>query len=204
MKREFIWNALFSQSGSEIYEISEQIGRLPNTIITNKSIEKIDTINPKLLEVAFDRMVFLPRIPTVQEYNTAFKPPGGCITLHGFLRILPPEVCFRYSIYNGHPGLITKYPELKGKDPQAKVWNSGINYNYHGHVIHKVVSEVDAGTVASVVYFYNKDIKKECESLDNYIKRLHDVSVNNWVAFLKKKITLNNTSFYGSFYGQKL
>jgi len=199
MKREFVWNALFSQSGSEILEISQQIGRLPNTIITNKSLEKIDTINPKLLEIAFDRMVFLPRVPTVEEYYTVFKPPGAFITLHGFLRILPPEICYRYSIYNGHPGLITKYPELKGKDPQAKVWNSNINYRHHGHVIHKVVAEVDAGDVVSTAYFISEDLKKEHNSLDDYIKHLHSVSIKNWVAFLKKKDTLNT-----SFYGQKL
>lgn len=199
MKREFVWNALFSQSGSEILEISQQVGRLPNTIITNKSLEKIDTINPKLLEIAFDRMIFLPRIPTVEEYYTAFKPPGAFITLHGFLRILPPEICFRYSIYNGHPGLITKYPELKGKDPQAKVWNSSTNYRYHGHVIHKVVAEVDAGDITSTAYFMSEDIKKEHDNLADYIKHLHNVSIKNWVAFLRKKDILNI-----SFYGQKL
>ena len=200
MKREFVWNALFSQSGSEIYEISQQIGRLPNAIITNKPLEKIDTINPKLLEIAFDRMVFLPRVPTVEEYYTVFKPPGAFITLHGYLRILPPEVCFRYSIYNGHPGLITKYPELKGKDPQAKVWNSDINYKYHGHVIHKVVAEVDAGDVVSSAYVMNENIKSTYVSgLWGYMDHLHEISIKNWVAFLKKKDILNT-----SFYGQKL
>ena len=98
MKKDTLWHALFSQSGSEIYEISKQIGRFPDAIITNKPLEKIDTINPKLLEIAFDRMVFLPRVPTVEEYYTVFKPPGAFITLHGYLRILPPEVCFRYTI----------------------------------------------------------------------------------------------------------
>ena len=196
MKREFVWNALFSQSGSEIYEISQQIGMLPHIIITNKSVDKIDTINPKLLEVAFDRIIFLPRTPTVEEYYTAFKPPGGLITLHGFLRILPPEVCFRYSIYNGHPGLITRYPELKGKDPQAKVWYSNTTYMYHGHVIHKVVAEVDAGDVSSAAYFKSEDIKKEHDGFDDYVEHLHNVSIKNWVAFLKKKNTLNRT-FYG-------
>ena len=41
------------------------------------------------------------------------------ITLHGYLRIIPENICKQCKhIYNGHPGLINMYPELKGKDPQ--------------------------------------------------------------------------------------
>ena len=43
MKRGFYWKAFFSQSGSEILEISLQVGRFPDAIITNKSTEKIDS-----------------------------------------------------------------------------------------------------------------------------------------------------------------
>ena len=60
MKRGFYWKAFFSQSGSEILEISLQVGRFPDAIITNKPTEDMDKINPKLLELAFDRFVFIP------------------------------------------------------------------------------------------------------------------------------------------------
>ena len=65
MKRTLIWKTFFSQSGSEIYEISKNIGRFPDAIITNKNIEDMDKINPDLLERCFDRFIFLPKKPTV-------------------------------------------------------------------------------------------------------------------------------------------
>ena len=196
MKRNFYWKALFSQSGSEILEISKRVGRLPDTIITNKSLEDMDKINPKLLEMAFDRFIFIPKKPTIEEYREAIK-HTDIVTLHGFLRILPSDICARYKIYNGHPGLITKFPELKGKDPQAKVWwrNADTPYKLHGHVIHEVIPEVDAGKVLAEKSFETESLYKEFDSLDAYIKRLHDLAVDNWVEFIKKRVTITNT-FY--------
>ena len=196
MKRDFYWKALFSQSGSEIYELSNRIGRFPDAIITNKKPEDMDKINPKLLEKAFDRFIFIPQKPSVEEYKEAIR-RADMVTLHGFLRILPSEVCARYRIYNGHPGLITHFPELKGKDPQAKVWWSHADtpYRLHGHVIHKVVPEVDAGEIVSTKEFYSHNIYSDFNSLDEYIARLHTLAIENWVEFVKKQIILNNTSY---------
>ena len=74
MKRNLIWKTFFSQSGSEIYEISNRIGRFPDAILTNKSFEEMDSINPDLLEKAFNRFIFLPKKPTVEV------PPGGFVS----------------------------------------------------------------------------------------------------------------------------
>lgn len=196
MKKDFYWKALFSQSGSEILEVSTRIGRFPDAIITNKSPENMDKINPKLLELAFDRFIFVPKVPTVEEYKEAIR-RADMVTLHGFLRILPLEICSRYKIYNGHPGLITKFPELKGKDPQAKVWwrHADTPYRLHGHVIHEVVPEVDAGLVVAEKYFHSNNIYSEFNGLDQYILRLHSLAIDNWVEFIKKRGILNNT-FY--------
>ena len=192
MKRGLIWRAFFSQSGSEIYELSEKIGRFPDTIITNKRFEDLDKINPKLLEKCFDRFLFLQAKPTVEEYREAIR-HADIVTLHGYLRIVPPEVCGRFKIYNGHPGLITKYPELKGKDPQAKVWwrHAETPYREHGHVIHEVVPEVDAGRVVSERSFTTQNLYRELDNLDNYIKRLHSLAIENWTGFMQKRL-LNN------------
>ena len=192
MKRALIWKTFFSQSGSEIYEISKHIGRFPDAIITNKSFEDMDKINPNLLEKCFDRFIFLPKKPTVEEYREAIK-HTDIITLHGYLRILPPQICGRFKIYNGHPGLITKFPELKGKDPQAKVWYKHFEkpYKLHGHVIHEVIPEVDAGKVVSEKEFYSESIYKEFNSLNDYIIRLHKLAIENWVGFMRKSL-LNN------------
>jgi len=192
MKRTLTWKAFFSQSGSEIYEISKNIGRFPDAIITNKSFEEMDKINPDLLERCFDRFIFLPKKPTVEEYREAIR-NADVITLHGYLRILPPEICGRFKIYNGHPGLITKFPELKGKDPQAKVWYKHFEkpYKLHGHVVHEVIPEVDAGKVVSEKEFYSESIYKEFDSLNDYIVRLHKLAIENWVGFMRKSL-LNN------------
>jgi folate-dependent phosphoribosylglycinamide formyltransferase PurN len=192
MKRTLIWKTFFSQSGSEIYEISKNIGRFPDAIITNKSFEEMDKINPDLLERCFDRFIFLPKKPTAEEYREAIR-HTDIITLHGYLRILPPEICGKFKIYNGHPGLITKFPELKGKDPQAKVWYKHFEkpYKLHGHVIHEVIPEVDAGKVVSEKEFYSESIYKEFDSLNDYIVRLHKLAIENWVGFMRKSL-LNN------------
>jgi methionyl-tRNA formyltransferase len=196
MNKVFIWKALFSQSGSEIFEASSKLGRFPDAIITNKSPEEMDKINPKLLDVAIDRIVFIPKKPTIEEYKTAIG-SANLVTLHGFLRILPSEVCSRYTIFNGHPGLITKFPELKGKDPQAKVWfrHADTPYYLHGHVIHEVIPEVDAGKIVSEKEFYSRNIYTEFDSRDAYIKRLHELAIENWVDFLMKKINITKKTY---------
>ena len=189
MKRNLIWKAFFSQSGSEIYEISKNIGRFPDAIITNKSFEEMDKINPNLLERCFDRFVFLPKKPTVEEYREAIR-YTDIITLHGYLRILPPEICGKFKIYNGHPGLITKFPELKGKDPQAKVWQTYPikKYNVPGHIIHEVIPEVDAGRVVAEMRFSTNDLYLNFKSLDLYIDALHKLAIRNWNEFINKKL----------------
>lgn len=196
MKRNFYWKALFTQSGSELLQVSQRVGRFPDAIITNKSPEDMDKINPVLLEQAFDRFIFIPKKPTVEEYKEAIK-SADMVTLHGFLRVLPPEICTRYKIYNGHPGLITLFPELKGKDPQAKVWwrHADTPYRQHGHVIHEVVPEVDAGKVLSAKDFFCQNIYAEYGSLDAYIAKLHNVAIENWVEFIRKQITLSTTYY---------
>jgi len=189
MKRTLIWKTFFSQSGSEIYEISKHIGRFPDAIITNKSFEDMDKINPGLLEKCFERFIFLPKKPTVEEYREAIR-HADVITLHGYLRILPPEICGKFKIYNGHPGLITKYPELKGKDPQAKVWQTypQKKYNTHGHVVHEVIPEVDAGGVVSEMRFSTEDLYLDYKSLDLFTEHLHSVAIQNWVGFMRKSL----------------
>jgi methionyl-tRNA formyltransferase len=192
MKRNLIWKAFFSQSGSEINEISNRVGRFPDVIITNKSFEEMDKINPDLLEKCFNRFLFLPKKPTIQEYKEAIR-YTDIITLHGYLRILPPEICSRFRIYNGHPGLITKFPELKGKDPQAKVWYKHFEtpYKIHGHVIHEVIPEVDAGKVVAEKEIFIDNIYSKFNSLGDYINCLHGLAIDNWVAFMKGRV-LNN------------
>jgi folate-dependent phosphoribosylglycinamide formyltransferase PurN len=173
------WIVFFSQTGSEIANISEQLGREPDLVITNKDPYKCEDVDERI-----DRLYHLSPKPSVEEYENvldAFENP--IITLHGYLRILPKEICEKYEIYNGHPGLITEYPELKGKDPQVRAFE-GIKegkYNVAGAVLHKVIPEVDEGKIIAEERFGAWDL-----SLDELFRILKDRSLYMWVNFLKK------------------
>ena len=113
------------------------------------------------------------------------------ILLLGYLYILPKEICERHEIYNLHPGDIEKWPQLKGKDPLEKFFNSSdlmldVEHDVElgwelGCVIHKVSPEVDSGEVLKVER-YNAHTYQE--SLD----KSHQVAVNMWIDFINTKI----------------
>ena len=138
------WVALFSQTGSEIAALSEALSRSPDFVITNSNLDRVDS------NVSVDFRVNKDEAKTLDILeNLEFDINDTLITLNGWLRIVPPDKCLKYNIYNGHPGLITKYPELKGKDPQQRAWDNIDNYNEVGSVVHRVVEEVDAGEIIS-------------------------------------------------------
>jgi len=129
------WVAFFSQTGSEILEISERLGYLPDRIVMNNDMDR--KLNPELVRIARNRFYNIRNKPTPFEYYENIQ-AGDLVTLHGWLRIVPKPVCDRFKIYNGHPGLITTYPELKGKDPQKKAFE--LKHKDIGCIIHKVTS----------------------------------------------------------------
>jgi folate-dependent phosphoribosylglycinamide formyltransferase PurN len=179
------WCTFFSQTGTEIVEICTALQRWPDKICTNKSISDIDSINPKLLEACYKNIMFLPNKPKVEEYSTSLRNINltDIITLHGYLKIIPKYICDRYTIYNGHPGDIVSYPELKGFNPQEKAYKLKIKNT--GSVIHKVTSVVDDGPVVEF-----KPCKIHLKSLDETYKILHANSVSLWVDFLKKTLKI--------------
>lgn len=68
------------------------------------------------------------------------------IVLTGFMRILSPSFLKENVLaINIHPGLISKYPELKGKDPQKKALELGLPTT--GNTIHVVTEEIDSGEI---------------------------------------------------------
>ena len=169
------WIAFFSQTGSEIVDISKSLGRWPDKIITNKRPEHLRKINEEVLNVD---IIYLSNKPTVEEYKNVLS--EKCIvTLHGWLRIMPPEICEQHTIFNGHPGLITEYPELKGKDPQIRAFEG--KYPVAGAVLHKVVAGVDEGKVIAEERFNTFQLE-----LDDLFRILKDRSLFMWHNFLKR------------------
>ena len=168
------WIAFFSQTGSEIVDISRSLGRWPDKIITNKRPEHLRKINEELLN---KDIIYLSNKPTVEEYRNVLS-EKSIVTLHGWLRIMPPEICEQHKIFNGHPGLITEYPELKGKDPQIRAFEG--KYPVAGAVLHKVVAGVDEGKIIAEERFNAFGL-----DLDGLFRTLRDRSLYMWCNFLK-------------------
>ena len=176
------WIAFFSQTGGEIADIAESLQRWPDLIVTNERPSKLRTIDGRILDNVEDRLVVLPNKPTVEDYETILQ-DNALVTLHGWLRIMPRVICEKYAIYNGHPGLITEYPELKGKDPQIRAFE-GIKsgkYLTAGAVLHHVTAGVDEGKVIMEEYFNAQSL-----SLDELFRILRDRSLYMWCKLLRK------------------
>lgn len=173
------WIAFFSQTGAEIADISESIGRWPDLIITNRRPSHLRSIDTRILEKENDLLVVTENKPTIEIYKSLLFDKDAIVTLHGWLRIMPPEICEEYKIFNGHPGLITEYPELKGKDPQVRAFEG--KYPVAGAVIHKVTAGVDEGKVLMEERFNTWDL-----DLDGLFRILRDRSLYMWSQFLKK------------------
>lgn len=171
------WITFFSQTGSEIADIAEVLGRWPDRIITNERPEHLRTIDPRIEKQGYFTFSNKPDLEEYVELLSHF--PEAIITLHGWLRIMPPEICERHKIYNGHPGLITEYPELKGKDPQVRAFEG--KYPVAGAVLHKVTAGVDEGRVLMEERFNNHNLE-----LDDLFRILRDRSLYMWHKFLEK------------------
>jgi formyltetrahydrofolate hydrolase len=169
------WITFFSQTGAEIADLSESIGRWPDLIITNERPDHLRTIDPRIVEYGY---IEVPNKPTVSDLDAVLQ-DNAIITLHGWLRIMPEVICNKYLIYNGHPGLITKYPELKGKDPQVKAHKLG--HEVAGAVIHKVTAGVDEGRIIMEEYFNATQL-----DLDGLFRILRDRSLYMWSNLLKQ------------------
>jgi methionyl-tRNA formyltransferase len=169
------WITFFSQTGAEIADLSESIGRWPDLIITNERPDHLRTIDPRIVEYGY---IEVPNKPTVSDLDAVLQ-DNAIITLHGWLRIMPEVICNKYLIYNGHPGLITKYPELKGKDPQVKAHKLG--HEVAGAVIHKVTAGVDEGKIIMEEYFNATQL-----DLDDLFRILRDRSLYMWSNLLKQ------------------
>ena len=177
-----IWATMFSQTGTEICDLADMLGRKPDIIITNAPEEKI---NPRvyLLGVEVRRIAWKP---TAEQYFAAIpKDLDTLITLHGWLRIILPEVCeaFPGQILNGHPALISKYPELRGKDPQVRAFDG--SYEIGGSTVHVVTPIVDAGPILAE---RQTDIKGK--TLDEVYLALRMTSLESWKDILREKLCL--------------
>lgn len=178
--KDISWLVLFSQTGSEIANISDKLGIKPSKILTDNS--DITRHDKRITESTFWCVKGNTYEQKLDYYRQLFK-NYDIITLHGWLNIIPKEICKEFKIYNGHPGLINYYSELKGKDPQVRAYDRIGEYLYVGSVIHEVTEYVDCGRIIC----YDKVSNVHCTSLDETYKVLKQTSLNSWVDFFNNK-----------------
>jgi len=176
------WIALFSQTGREIIDITKRVDRVPDLIISNNNSGNIENY---VDGVEYRWLTSSKESKTLDILDEVVKEPENTlITLNGWLRIVPPDKCLKYNIYNGHPGLITRYPELKGKDPQERAWDNLHKYNVVGSVVHEVVEEVDAGEIVAKEFISSDNLL----TLDDTYNALRNCSFRAWYSFLKERL----------------
>ena len=184
------WVALFSQTGSEIARLRERLGRWPDTIITNNSdvdswCESLKDLKKRVDGRSYQSPKVNIKIVNPTQARTLnvlhrFAQKDSLVTLHGWLRIVPEDKCDLYDIYNGHPGLINVFPELKGKDPQVRAYEG--NYATIGSVVHKCTAELDGGEIVE----WAANFQDEFDTLDDCFAKLAHTSFLAWERFFDK------------------
>ena len=164
------WIGLYSQTGSELKTLSKRLGREPDLVFTNNKKKKGWMTHDDIME-------------QILNY------PDALITLHGYLRIIPALQCEKLNMYNGHPGLITLYPELKGKDPQER----SLSYDRLGAVVHKVIEGVDEGDIIASASYRNT--AQNIDEVYNICKHASMIAwLRAWKIFDKKVKDERNTT----------
>ena len=177
------WIAFFSQTGTEIVELTKLLGRKPDLLVTNNSEVTIPySVELRKLGVPIQSANH-DLLMNYFRHQTLYAIPETLISLHGYLRILPADICEQYEIYNGHPGAIGLYPELKGLDPQARAWENCERYSRIGSVVHKVTAGVDEGEIVSEVTVPNL-----VKSLDEMYGTLKQTSLQSWIKFMEDRL----------------
>lgn len=188
------WIALYSQTGGELTRLSKALGRYPDIVLTDskKPVPAELSANCTVLQMSAKAInAWLMKERKIHGEPRKNVEPGSLITAHGYLKIIPAKVLEYLNrecealIYNGHPGLITMYPELKGKDPQVRV-AEGINsgkYSIVGSVVHVMVPEVDSGLV---IHQVQQAIPKRPMTLQEVIDLQARLSFECWYAVLKE------------------
>ena len=94
------WAALFSQTGSEICNLSEELGRYPDLVISDNTNEsqnvdsRIELNCKKILWRKYKGLTKEEKLDYFRKHLTGFD----VISLHGWLNIVPGEICDEFRI----------------------------------------------------------------------------------------------------------
>lgn len=173
------WYSLFSHTGSETESISKYV-KLAGAFTNNFDYQ--GDLHPLVA-------------PSVVIHSLLMRPDcikdDSVITLNGYMRILPADVISSLEkrgikVYNIHPAPIGIYPELRGKDPQERLYE-GIKsgkYSIMGVTIHRVDEGLDTGKIVTVEHrFADRNLTQE--QLD---KALHAMAAAAWHRFFTEEL----------------
>lgn len=171
------WYALYSHTGSEIQNIIDAIGVLPEMVLTN-NLDYTQGPSAKVLNV------FRGVAADINKYLLNDVQPGSLVTLNGYMRIIPEDVIEHLhsigcTVLNMHPAPIGMYPDLKGKDPQERLY-AGLRdgtYTCIGATIHKVDAGVDTGDIV----FEAAVLAPPYTNKNKLYKDLHELSTAMWL-----------------------
>lgn len=163
-----MWVALFSNSGSELAEVCNKLGKWPDIIFCDKyrQAPHKDLIKKVTWSSKLEIDSYLKHVSR-----------DTLVTLHGYLRILPPE-CITKRTYNVHPGDIFTHPVLRGIHPQQKAIDLSLKET--GVLIHKVDEGVDTGQPQIFIAYEIKDN----ETVDSLVSELRELAIKMWCMFL--------------------
>ena len=117
--------------------------------------------------------------------------PGSIITLNGYMRIIPAEVLeylasINCKVYNIHPAPIQYYPDLKGKDPQERLYEGLLEGKYH--CIGAVIHEVDAGVDTGNIIHWKLELPATIRTKADLYDRLHAMGTEMWIEFFREEM----------------
>lgn len=140
--------------------------------------------------------VRLYKLASVKDVNWLLKQPdivadNSLITLNGYMGILPSDVLHNLKlrgckVYNIHPAPIQMYPELRGKDPQERMYE-GIQkreYAFIGVVIHEVDEGVDTGKIVHWIL----ELADHGMAKEELYDRLHELGTQAWESFFRERM----------------
>lgn len=189
------WYSLFSHTGNETWALarSEDVSLKLVAAITN------NTRYAGPLRYSGHSMYKADSFAAVNKLlcSSDVVEDGSLITLNGYMGIVPADVLRNLKergckVYNIHPAPIHLYPELRGKDPQERMYEGIQNreYNYIGVVIHEVDEGVDTGKIVHwVLQLVDPSMTKE-----ELYERLHELGTQAWESFFRERMYENGES----------
>ena len=187
------WYSLFSHTGKETEALTHALWN------DGIRLEKAYTDNP-LFEGGLNLCgAVVARVKSRADLNKMlcsrlYFSDDSLITLNGYMGIVPAGVLRNLKergckVYNIHPAPIQLYPELRGKDPQERMYEGIQNreYTYIGVVIHEVDEGVDTGRIIHWVL----QLADPSMTKDELYERLHELGTQAWESFFRERMYEN-------------